>query len=124
MRQILTKEFGLVGIDPRKWSPSVDLTPDDSILVWEDEQGTGRYRVRFIPKQQNIAGKDHDMIVFHYWLNQRLRKEVMEKDPMKPALERVLTEAKDYIVLPHIYYQQEAGLDKVITWIDEERKGN
>lgn len=125
MKQILMSEFGLVEANQNKVSPVVGYlsSPEHPTLVWEDEQKIGRYRVRFIPKQRVITEKIYDMVCFHYWINQRLRKEVMEKDPMKSALERTLTEAGDYIVLPHLLYQREEGLEDVLGWITEEKKG-
>lgn len=84
-RQILMSQFNLV---PPK-DDGFGRTEKD-LLVWEDSQGVGRYRVHFYLHQFK-RGKYRDWIRFSYWLNQeRAEREIFEQDPMKAALSRVL----------------------------------
>lgn len=96
--EILKDEFGLV-------DPDFDLLPPDpnksKVLVWEDETGIGRYRVHCYAQQMGEDGNIYDHFSFHYWTNQKLARQILERDPMKPALERVLSEVKNRIDIPN-----------------------
>ena len=68
--------------------------------------------------QEIIDEKKYDICIFRYWLSQeRLCPEVMKKDPMKQAIERVLPEAKGAIFLSHQLYDREESLETVLRWI-------
>lgn len=103
--QILTEEFGLVNgvLEP--------MEGNYRVLVWEDETGVGRYRVH-CQGNHEVKGEKYSEFVFHYWANERLNRNILEKDPMKPALERILSEAKNPIDMPHIYVERE--IDEVL----------
>ncbi len=92
------KEIGLV---PAKFNY---LNPDsetyDGVMVWEDTEGIGRYRVHLYENRE-IKGKQYDIINFHYWFNQRcLKKEIMEQEPMDSAVQKVLPLIEGSIILP------------------------
>ncbi len=77
---VLVNEFGLV--------PAFHPT-DDREYVWEDEQGIGRYNVRF-KNNRRYDKKEVDIIMFHYWANEsRANRTIFERDPMKDAVLRV-----------------------------------
>lgn len=108
LEYILKNEFGLVDAE--------DYGGDEKILVWE-MGGVGRYQVRYQARERVIE-KDYDLCIFKYWLNREwLCREVMEKDPMKPAIERIMAEAKGAISLPNQLYDKDEPLEKVLSWI-------
>ncbi len=83
VRRILMERFGLV---PPKNDPVG--RNESEVLVWEDESGIGRYRVYLFPEVKR-NGNTYDAIVFKYWTNSRMRREVFEADPMKTAFDCV-----------------------------------
>ncbi len=94
-----------------------DCEGDEKILVWE-MGGFGKYQVRYLA-QSKIIEKDYDRCIFRYWLcKERLCREVMEKDPMRPAIERIVAEAKGAISQPNQLYDMEKPLETVLSWID------
>ncbi len=60
--------------------------------MWEDETGVGRYQVHV------YSQPEFDGFTFHYWTNHRFKKEILERDPMKSARERVLQIAKNPVI--------------------------
>ncbi|MDO8556046.1 MAG: hypothetical protein Q7R96_02625 [Nanoarchaeota archaeon] len=81
---ILTQEYKLVnGYIAPKSGPL-------RVLVWEDDQKKGRYRVHL---QQNTRwGPDQqprDVFAFHYWRNERLTETIAKLDPMKEPLQHI-----------------------------------
>ncbi|HLC80575.1 hypothetical protein J4417_04725 [Candidatus Woesearchaeota archaeon] len=109
LESILKNQFGLVDAEEHQGK--------EKILVWE-MGGVGRYQVRYNPCIEIIDEKKYDICIFRYWLSQeRLCPEVMKKDPMKQAIERVLPEAKGAIFLSHQLYDREESLETVLRWI-------
>ena len=79
-------EFGLVG--PR--NDPFGRT-DYDVLVWEDSEGAGRYRVHLYRNFEYNPGHVYDMIRFSYWTSRtRVKREVLEQDPMNEAIQKVL----------------------------------
>jgi|APSaa5957512622_1039677.scaffolds.fasta_scaffold119898_2 hypothetical protein len=77
---ILREKYGLVDatLDP--------LVNNQGVLVWEDKEGIGRYRVHFKPNLHEGL----DFIGFRYWCNSdRLSRKILEQDPMKASLDEV-----------------------------------
>ncbi|MEK6891688.1 MAG: hypothetical protein AABX25_00745 [Nanoarchaeota archaeon] len=84
-RLILKSEFGLVGPKNDHFGRT-----EERVLVWEDSEGVGRYRVHFYTHFEYDKQQFFDLIRFSYWRNrQRAKREIFEQDPMKPALERI-----------------------------------
>ncbi len=80
-RDILKINFGLVL--PR--NDPFNRTQQE-LLVWEDEQGIGRYRVHFYEKEEH-QGEIYESIQFKYWLNsQKMDRTIFEMDPMNKAV--------------------------------------
>ena len=99
--QILQNEFGLVDghMHPKDG--------DERCLVWEDEKGIGRWRVHCYGNSEH-EGERYDDFIFHYWTHpNRLRKSVLERDPMGPAINRVYREAKNPIEIGHMFVDLE-----------------
>lgn len=101
---ILAGEFGLVD--------GINENPSDKhrVLVWEDNQGIGRYRVHCFKdddawRVRSGSVENHDIFAFHYWTSKaRFDRDVFTKDPMQATLKRVLALSnniyvpKDFIV--------------------------
>jgi len=80
-RQILRNDYNLV-------PPKNDGSFED-VLVWEDQEKIGRYRVHFYPHLERSNGF-YDVIQFKYWMNrERMKREIFEQDPMNIAFNRV-----------------------------------
>ena len=97
--EILRSEYGLVDADPSKMMSTIRHIPTNMEkypqLVWEDEAGVGRYRVKMAREKKTIDGINHDLFMFQYWINpKKASKEVWEKDPMKEVIQRIWQEAK------------------------------
>jgi len=74
VKEILRNKHGLVPPHDPIGYPIVEY------LVYEDNEGIGRYRVTFL--------QDRSMILFRYW-QQRLTREVSDKNPMSEPLRTV-----------------------------------
>ena len=110
---ILKKEYGLV-YDRLEFS-----TGDYQVLVYEDEQGIGRYRVHCYGNNDwKILrdGKRRDFFYFHYWLNQeRFDREVFSRDPMKEPLQRVLALSENRYDTDHLFLETTVDdIEKII----------
>lgn len=81
-RRILMEEFGLV--PPKGGLP----TTEKSVVVWEDNEGIGRYRVHFYDDVKK-DGVSYEGIQFKYWLNYRIKREILEEDPLSKAVDSV-----------------------------------
>ncbi len=101
-RKILVEDFGLV-------PPSDDPfnRTGQSLLVWEDDEGIGRYRVHFYDDCQKCE-KHYEGIQFKYWMNDRMRREIFEIDPMAEAIAAVR------VSLEGEFFERELGSDKTI----------
>lgn len=77
VRNMLMKEHGLV---PPKDDPF--QRTEEEVLVWEDKQGTGRYRVEF-----NLYHPKGPIIYFRYW-TEKLIPKIGEEDPMLEVLRK------------------------------------
>ena len=78
---MLKNEFGLVPSDDGK-------RPEREFLVWEDNEGIGRYRVHIYENQHSTKfGGNADSFGFTYW-TRGITEKVVRTDPMKAALER------------------------------------
>ena len=101
---ILKTEFGLVKAN------NSDIT-DREILVWEDKNGVGRYRVHIFSNEYRLLLKRNvDSFSFQYWSGHRLTREIVELDPIKLAIERT----KNIIVGEYI---EEIRREKSIYYI-------
>ena len=105
--QILKNEYGLVEADDSKMiSTAGPLPPQNTdktmVLVWEDQQGLRRYRVRIEkanPKETK-GNVDYDFFQFQYWLTERrIDKDLLKQDPMKETRQRIWLEAEELIHL-------------------------
>lgn len=102
--QILKNEFGLVdGIGE-------PVSGDYRVLVWEDTQGIGRYRVHCHGDLDwnSLTGNHnlYDMFNFHYWSGRnRFDHEVFIQDPMKEALARIIGLSQNRFEADHLYYK-------------------
>ncbi len=75
-------------------------------LVWEDQLGVGYWTVSCREKadkkvlERNVkdSDRDYNFIRFRYWM-QRFTQEILEQDPMKPFIERILSEAREVVEL-------------------------
>ncbi len=55
----------------------------EGMLVWEDQQGIGRYRVRFCEGVR----EGFDMVFFEYWMRRQIYDSAtFQNDPMKEAI--------------------------------------
>ncbi|MFA6461153.1 MAG: hypothetical protein WCV90_02715 [Candidatus Woesearchaeota archaeon] len=82
VKEVLRTEFGLVPAN----GPDAEV-----VMVWEDEQGIGRYRVH-VSSRSKEGGVPYNCVAFNYWIsNRKFCREVLERDPMKAAYERVLS---------------------------------
>ena len=82
---ILQREFGLV--DGNQTGPN-----GSQVLVHEDLKGTGIFRVHcYANDNWELAGEGrrYDVFRFHYWI-ERYSKDLLERDPMRRPLERIL----------------------------------
>lgn len=125
IEEILKCEFGLV--DAKNPDPNYVFPNGFKCLVWEDETGLGRYSVHCYahfgasePRVlQKVKGIKVDGFWFKYWLTpRRLSRKILEKDPMKPALERVLAEIKNCIDIPENSLEEE--IDEVLEGVAAE----
>lgn len=86
---ILMNEYGLVD---GKFQPTKG---DTRVLVWEDENNIGRYRVHCYgndPWKLPNYGDRWDFFNFHYWINQeRFDRTILSKDPMNKPLQQILS---------------------------------
>ncbi len=107
--KILKEEFKLVDahLDPVR-------KDFGGCLVWEDEAGIGRYRVHLYAGNKLIEEIKYDTVVFHYWCNERLLKEILEQDPMKEALKKVYSKAKNPLEIGHLFVE-ENNIDEIIA---------
>lgn len=80
-REILVKDFKLV---------SPHQTKRKNVLVWEDSERIGRYRVHFFENLKLGNEGLKKLIQFSYWMNEeRAKREIFEADPMKYAVDKV-----------------------------------
>ncbi len=107
---ILQEEFSLVGkLEDEKIPVKIeDPKYQGAVLVWEDEEGTGRYRIHFGKKGCNPNGT---YIMFQYWGN-RLTEELRQKDPMIEVVERTYELLKPVRVTDHTL--NELSLDELL----------
>jgi hypothetical protein len=84
-------------------------TGDYRVLVWEDENGIGRYRVHcYVNMDWKIPddGKRRDVFIFHYWLNEaRFDREVFSRDPMREPLQRILELSENRYDTDHMFLE-------------------
>jgi hypothetical protein len=100
---ILKNEYGLVD------GKFESLTGDFRVLVWEDENKIGRYRVHCyrnydwtIPQD----GKRRDVFNFHYWLNEsKFDRELFSKNPMGESLQRILGLSENRYDTNHMFLE-------------------
>lgn len=109
VRKILIDDFGLV---PPRNDP-FNRTEED-LLIWEDEDGIGRYRVHFYEPFQK-DGKYYERIQFKYWLNNRRKREIFERDPMNDAVLAVRASLKGE------FSEKELTKDRSIDWILQDK---
>lgn len=100
VRDLLMRDFGLV---PPK-HPLLEDTKD-RVVVWEDPDSIGRFRVTFYPKSkiQYAGNATFDRIRFAYWLNNRLNEKILKQDPMKLALAASI-DAIDSVIWEYVPY--------------------
>lgn len=82
-REILRSYFKLV-------EPIYYPFGKNKLLVWEDNEGIGRYRVHFY-NNLPLNNIHYEGIQFKYWMNSRMKGEIFEKDPMKDAMDYIRT---------------------------------
>lgn len=104
-RRVLMNDFGLI---PPKWDPF--NRTEDSVLVWEDSGGIGRYRVHFYHDCKRWEGS-YEGIQFKYWMNDRMKPEIFEKDPMNDAVISIRQSLKGQ------FFEEELGRDKTIDQV-------
>lgn len=81
-RQVLMEKLGLV-------SPKGELQTQKDVVVWEDADKIGRYRVHLY-EDCNLRERLTDAIQFKYWLNKsRAKREIFEQNPMEKAINEV-----------------------------------
>lgn len=116
-RNILMNEFGLVPPKYDSWKPT-----EKDVIVWEDDQGIGRYRVHFHPNSKTRDGNFYDKMRFSYWLNkEKAKREIFEQDPMSPALYKVMESIKG------IFHEErviETSIDEIMEDIFGKNKSN
>jgi len=92
---ILTNQYGLVN------GTGEPLSGSSRVLVWEDEQGIGRYRVH-CRQGKEIDGAKYDTLLFQYFVNEKMSREIFEQDPMGLVLEAVKATVQKRILVPHM----------------------
>lgn len=85
-RRVLKDQFGLVPPHHDILNPT-----EEQILVWEDSEGIGRYRVHFYDRlKHHTDDSTYDAIQFKYWTSKlRVKREILEQDPMCQAYQGV-----------------------------------
>ena len=115
----LMEEYGLVpAIANGKIVPEINSTPRGGgrvrRLVWEDETGIGRYRVHCF---ENHAGNGKDSFCFTYWTNDRASREILEKDPMKQALDSIISLSQEVEVPDALFGRIEFTVDEIMKGV-------
>jgi len=95
--EILKQEYGLVEPNGPPWKGHV--TNLGNCLVWEDSQRIGRYKVHSYCGKANEREFDH--FLFTYFQH-RVTLEILDSDPMREVVKRLLSEAKKPQELEHL----------------------
>jgi hypothetical protein len=105
--EILVQEYGLVKGRYPEW---LKRHESQQVLVWEDENKVGRYRVHLNTKDQVHNDRDYDIIIFSYW-DRRITKDIAERDPMVKVLQRFFQELKNPEEIMHM------SCDRGLEWV-------